>query len=155
MRARVERERAEKDERAGKIAFKTGPGGLMDVDFLAAGALLERGDERPLPEIPSNPAMLHSVTTGSALERLLDAYSELRRIEAVSRWVSGRAIEVFDPKSEAFMLAAELVEPPDEPHRLTVRIEASRATIRNAFQAVLTRGSIAALGAVPPRPGPQ
>ncbi|HME68438.1 MAG TPA: hypothetical protein VKM54_01030, partial [Myxococcota bacterium] len=155
MRARVERERAEKDERAGRIAFKTGPGGLMDVDFLAAGALLERGDEGPLPEIPSNPAMLRCAIAGPPLERLLDAYSELRRIEAVSRWVSGRAIELFDPKSETFALSAELADLPDGVDGLAARIEVSRATIRNAFQGVLTRGSIAALGAVPPAPPAQ
>jgi [glutamine synthetase] adenylyltransferase / [glutamine synthetase]-adenylyl-L-tyrosine phosphorylase len=143
MRKRVERERAEKDERAGRIAFKTGPGGLMDVDFLASGALLERGGAPP--EVPSNPALLRSVVAGPPLERLLDAYRELRRIEAVSRWVTGRAIEVFDPKSEAFALSAELADSRDGAHGLAACIEASRATIRNAFQEVLSRGSIVAL----------
>jgi len=147
MRARVERERAEKHERVGRIAFKTGPGGLMDVDFLAAGALLERGDKARPPGIPSNPALLHSVVAGSSLERLLEAYSELRQIEAVSRWASGRAIEVFDPKSEAFALSAELADCPGGVAGLAARIEASRTTIRNAFGSVLARGSIAALEA--------
>ena len=147
MRARVERERAEKDERAGRIALKTGPGGLMDIDFLASGALLERGDEGLPPEIPSNPAMLRSVVAGPPLERLLDAYSELRRIEAIARWVTGRAIEVLDPKSEAIALSAELADSPDGAYGLAARIEASRATIRHAFQRVLSRGSIAALAA--------
>ena len=147
MRARVERERAEKDERAGRVAFKTGPGGLMDVDFLAAGALLERGGERGAPEIPSNPAMLRSVIAGPLVERLLDAYSELRRVEAVLRWVAGRAIEVFDPKSEAFALSAELADSTDGVDGLAARIETCRATIRSAFQGVLSRGSIAALAA--------
>jgi glutamine synthetase adenylyltransferase len=143
MRKRVERERAEKDERAGRIALKTGPGGLMDVDFLASGALLERGGAPP--EVPSNPALLRSVVAGPPLERLLDAYWELRRIEAVSRWVTGRAIEVFDPKSEAFALSAELADLRDGAGGLAACIEASRATIRNAFQDVLSRGSIVAL----------
>jgi glutamate-ammonia-ligase adenylyltransferase len=147
MRARVEQERAEKEERSGKIAFKTGPGGLMDVDFLAAGGILERGGERPPLEIPSNPAMLRSVVAGAPLERLLDAYSELREIEALARWVRGRAVEVFDPRSEAFALVAELADPPGGAGELRERIEAARATIREAFQSVLARGSIAALEA--------
>jgi glutamate-ammonia-ligase adenylyltransferase len=150
MRARVEEERAEKDERAGRIAFKTGPGGLMDVDFLAAAALLERGPKARLPEIPSNPAMLCSAVAGASLEGLLEAYRQLRRIEAIARWVSGRAIEVFDPRSEAFALCVELADLPDGVEGLRGCIEASRATIRDAFRAVLTRGSIDALGAAPP-----
>jgi glutamate-ammonia-ligase adenylyltransferase len=147
MRERVERERADKEERAGKIAFKTGRGGLMDVDFLAAGAFLERSDKGAPPEIPSNPAMLRSVVSGPLLEGLLDAYGELRRIEAVFRWVSGRAIEVFDPKSEAFLLCLELMDAPDGVEGLVAQIEASRSVIRKAFQGVLARGSIAALSA--------
>ncbi|HKE13160.1 MAG TPA: hypothetical protein VKE73_16460 [Myxococcota bacterium] len=153
MRARVELERAEKDERADRIAFKTGPGGLMDVDFLAAGAPLERGAAARLPEIPSNPALLCSTIPAPSLEGLLGAYRELRRIEAIARWVSGRAIEVFDPKSEAFALCAELADSSDGVDGLRARIEASRATIRAAFHAVLKRGSIDALSA-PPRRAP-
>ncbi len=145
MRARVEQERAEKDERAVKIAFKTGPGGLMDVDFLAAGGLLERRGVRPPPGIPSTPAMLRRVVAGAPLEQLLDAYSELREIEALARWVIGRAVEVFDPTSEAFVLSAELADPPGGVDGLRERIEASRAKIRCAFESVLARGSIAAL----------
>jgi glutamine synthetase adenylyltransferase len=153
MRARVEHERADKDERAGRIAFKTGPGGLMDVDFLAAAGLLERGREAKLPEIPSNPAMLRSAVAGAPLERLLDAYRALRRVEAIARWVSGRAVEVFDPKSEAFALCAELADlPGGGVEGLAAQIDASRAAVREAFEAVLKRGSIAALAAPPPRP---
>jgi len=147
MRARVERERAEKEERAGRIAFKTGPGGLMDVDFLAAGALLERGDAGSLPEIPSNPAMLRSVTRGPALETLLEAYGELRRIEALARWVSGRAIEVFDPKSEAFALSADVADPTQGVDGLLDRIASGRAAIRSTFHDVLSKGTIEALEA--------
>jgi glutamate-ammonia-ligase adenylyltransferase len=56
LRRRVEEERA----RAGKgeIAFKTGRGGIMDVEFLASGGLLERGRQcSSLPETRI-PAML-------------------------------------------------------------------------------------------------
>jgi glutamate-ammonia-ligase adenylyltransferase len=155
MRVRVEHERAEKDERAGRIAFKTGPGGLMDVDFLAAAGLLEQGPAAKLPEIPSNPAMLRSAVAGGLLERLLDAYRVLRGVEAIARWVSGRAIEVFDPKSEAFALCAELADLPGGVGGLVAHIAASRATIREAFQAVLRRGSIAALRAPQARSTPQ
>jgi len=88
------------------------------------------------------------------LEGLLDAYRELRGIEAVYRWVSGRAVEVFDPTSEAFALSAELADLPEGVAELAARIKASRATIREAFQAVLARGSIAALAAAP-EPSPQ
>ena len=63
LRARVERERAR--EGSGPLAFKTGPGGLMDIDFLAGGGLLERG-AREFPALPSVAALLACTLPGAA-----------------------------------------------------------------------------------------
>ena len=89
IRGRVEKERRTP---AGALSLKTGPGGLMDVDFLAGGALLER-PPAAYPEIPSGPAMLRAAHPGAASEALLADYTLLRRVEAAARWAAGRAVD--------------------------------------------------------------
>jgi glutamate-ammonia-ligase adenylyltransferase len=142
MRARVEAERGHEGD--GRIAFKTGPGGLMDVDFLGAGAVLERGAQRKPPDVPSNPALLRSMAEGEGVEALLAAYTELRRIEAAARWVSGRAIEALEPGAETFAFIAAVVDAA-RPRELLERVHRTRGQIRHAFSAVVREGSIAAL----------
>jgi len=61
LRRRVEDERGSGS--AARVALKTGPGGLMDVDFLAGGGLLERGAQR-LPALPSIAALLRACAAG-------------------------------------------------------------------------------------------
>lgn len=156
MRARVERERGA--EHDGRIAIKTGPGGLMDVDFLAAGAMLERGGELRAPALPSNTAMLRAAIAADApmvddrceadapAERLLGAYEALRRVEARARFASARAIEHLEPGTSGFVATAALVGPaPGDPHELARQIAESRRTIRGAWRRVTEVGSIAAL----------
>lgn len=142
MRERVERERA--DESGGAIAWKTGPGGMMDVDFLASGGFLERGLDAMAPEAPCNAALLRSVAGGSRVEALLDAYDALREIEARARFASGRAIEALDPASEAFVLTAALFGL-GECEALRARAEAARRKIRAGFTRVIEAGTIRAL----------
>ncbi len=142
MRARVEAERG--DESDGRIAFKTGPGGLMDVDFLGAGAVLERGAQRKPPDVPGNPALLRSMAHGEGVESLITAYTDLRRIEAAARWVSGRGVDALEPGAESFAFSAALMDAP-RPRDLLERVHETRAAIRRAFSAVVRAGSIAAL----------
>ena len=107
LRERVRADRG--DEAGGALAFKTGGGGLMDVDFLAGGGLLERGT-LTFPEFPSVPAMLRACASGPKVRVLLEDYRFLRVIEARARWVAGRGVETFAP-DHAGTLIAELVEP--------------------------------------------
>lgn len=143
LRARVERERG--SESGGSIALKTGPGGLMDADFLAAGALLERGAER-FPELPSVAAMLRAGARGPRVDALLEDYEWLRLVEARTRWCAGRAVESLDPDGARRARVAELVEPGLAPERLVARIAATRGRIRAAWNAVIAADTIAALG---------
>jgi glutamate-ammonia-ligase adenylyltransferase len=145
MRRRVERERGR--EGASQIAFKTGGGGLMDVDFLAAGAWLERGAHARPPALPSNPALLRAVVEGEGLERLLRAYQFLRLVEARLRWVSGRGVETLDPGSDALPIVAELTDPDLAPETLLLRIHQQRGIIREAFERVVRARTIEALAA--------
>lgn len=132
------------DERAGSdpaSAFKTGRGGLMDVDFLAAGGLLERGASE-YPACPSVPAMLRAVAPGEASEALLSDYRGLREIEACVRWVAGRGIETLP---DELGLAAELAEPGLDADALRERVARLRERIRTAYDAVIAAESIGAL----------
>ncbi len=143
MRLKVEAQRAR--EEGGRIAFKTGPGGLMDVDFLAAGATLERGAQAPFPAFPSNPALLRAMATSAATEQLLAAYTLLRRVEACARWVLGRAADVLEPEAESFEAIAALAFPGEAKGALGAHVARARRTIRSAFRAVVESGAIEAL----------
>ena len=105
LRARVERERAKED--AAQLAFKTGPGGLMDVDFLAGGGLLERG-ARDFPAFPSVAAMLACTLPEERTRALLADYGALRVVEARARWVAGRPVEEIPAAGEGLVAIAEL-----------------------------------------------
>jgi glutamate-ammonia-ligase adenylyltransferase len=140
LRDQVEAERAAVGD--GVIALKTGAGGLMDVDFLAGGGLLERGSEH-FPEVPSVPAMLRACASGASIDALIADYELLRRVEARMRWIAGRGVEVL--ADDAAAVVAELVVPGDGVETLRQRIGAARERIRAAFAAVVAAGSLSAL----------
>ena len=75
LRKRVHGERAR--ETATSVAIKTGPGGLMDVDFLAEGGLLERGAER-FPPLPAIPALLRDRVPYAVILVSLDDFPQIR-----------------------------------------------------------------------------
>ena len=141
LRRRVEAERAH--DTGGRVALKTGPGGLMDVDFLAGGGLLERGAAR-LPEVPSVPALLRACASGTRVDALIADYQTLRGVEARARWLAGRGVDTLEAPTAP--IVAELVEPGLDAADLSARIQAARVRIRAAFDAVVKSGSIDALG---------
>lgn len=143
MRSRVEAERGH-DPKQG-LAYKTGRGGLMDVEFLATGSMLERGEPLPTGALPTIPAMLRAATRGPRLERRLESYAFLRRVEACARWVVGRPVESLPTAAETVAAIAELVEPGSSPEQLPARIREARAGNRTDYDAVITAGTIRAL----------
>lgn len=144
LRGRVLRERGE--EKGSRIAFKAGRGGLMDLEFLAAGALLERARDAAPPAFPSVPAMLAAAGHPEAERRLLSAYALLRTVEARARWTAGRPVEHLRGEERELSAIAELVEPGLDPEALRERMDAARRTLAAAFEAVVEAGSIDALG---------
>jgi glutamine synthetase adenylyltransferase len=144
LRARVERERTKAG--SAPLAFKTGPGGLMDIDFLAGGGLLERG-ARELPAFPSVGAMLACALPDERTQRLRADYAALRILESRARWVAGRPVEEIPAEGEGLAAIAELVEPGLAPAALLERTQAVRSRIRAAYRAVVEAGSIEALPA--------
>jgi glutamate-ammonia-ligase adenylyltransferase len=142
LRQRVIDERARGDD--GASAFKTGAGGLMDVDFLAGGGLIERGAKH-FPELPSVRAMWAAALGAQAQPAVLGDYQTLRRVEACARWVAGRAVEQLPAE---LAITAELVEPGSSAEALRERVAGARRRIRAAYDRVVTQGTIAALDPV-------
>lgn len=145
LRRRVEQERAQE---SAAIAFKTGPGGLMDADFLAAGGLLERGAHASIA-IPSVGAMLRACAEGPEVETLLGHQRLLRRVEARARWTAGRGVEAVEREGPAAALVAALIEPGLDAAGLAECIEGARRPIRSAWDRVVAAETIGALGARP------
>jgi glutamate-ammonia-ligase adenylyltransferase len=142
LRRRVEAERAREGNNA--IAIKTGAGGLMDMDFLAGGGLLEAGTSA-FPQLPSVRAMLEACAVDLRTEALLRDYRLLRIAEAHARWVYGRSVEAIDATDAQFSTVAELVESGLSAAGLLERIAAARGRIRSAYAAVVRAGTIRAL----------
>jgi glutamate-ammonia-ligase adenylyltransferase len=142
LRAKVERERARASENT--IALKTGRGGLMDVDFLAAGGVLEVRPDR-FPLIPSVPAMLNAVADGAKATQLIEDYALLRLVESRARLITGRSVEDTRTDGDEFALLGELVDPDIEPPSLLEKISEAQDRIRTTFEAVVERDAISAL----------
>jgi glutamate-ammonia-ligase adenylyltransferase len=142
LRRRVEEERAR--ESPDVIALKTGAGGLMDVEFIAGGGLLEVGTHS-FPALPSVRAMVEACASGARIEALLEDYRLLRIAEARARWVAGRGIEILYAGDPQLPITAELVEPGLSPQALFERLRGARERIRGAYEAVIDGGTIGAL----------
>jgi glutamate-ammonia-ligase adenylyltransferase len=140
IRARVDAERGAETQ---GVPFKTGVGGLMDVDFLAGGALLERAVA--LPALPDVPALLRAAVRGPRVEAVLAGYELLRRVEASARWTAGRPVERLATDPAGLALVAELTEPGLSGDALLEQIDAVRARLRGAWADVISAGTIAAL----------
>jgi glutamate-ammonia-ligase adenylyltransferase len=144
IRGRVERERV--DATRGVLEFKTGAGGTMEVDFLAAGALLERRTAPAPGQLPSVPVMLGATLPAAGAADLSEAYAELRLIEACTRWVAGRGVETLRLASESAPLVAELLEPGCDVETLAQRVRDARRRVRRAYERVLDAGTVGVLG---------
>ena len=114
----------------------------MDIEFLAAGALLERGAVSGLPAVP---ALLRAHVQGERVEQLLEGYALLRRVESRSRWLAGRASETLPTQGESAEQIAELVAPGMTADALVRMLQRTCTQIRAAYRAVIHAGSIRAL----------
>jgi glutamate-ammonia-ligase adenylyltransferase len=104
MRGRIERERdmVSPPERA----FKTGPGGLVDFEFLVQLLQLRHGHAFPALRQPGTRRGLRTLAANglipdSSAACLLDHYDFLKRIEILLRADSNRAVSVLAASSEA------------------------------------------------------
>jgi glutamate-ammonia-ligase adenylyltransferase len=142
LRTRIEHERARPSEHT--IALKTGRGGLMDVDFLAAGGVLELRPDR-FPLLPSVPGMLNTIAQNPKVTQLLDDYALLRLVESRARLIAGRSVDDARTDGDQLALLGELVDPKIEPSALLEEISKAQERIRTAFESVVSHDAISAL----------
>lgn len=97
MRARIETERTPRGHDA--LAIKTGPGGLMDAEFLAQGCALERGWHEPNTLRALRRAQAEGALKPTDATKLIENYRRLRRVEAIlRRWsFAGETVLPTDP----------------------------------------------------------
>ena len=117
----------------------------MDVDFLAAGAQLERGAGHPPVAFPSAARLLGQVSEAAAVDPLLAAHRLLRVIEARARWVAAGPVEVLARDPDALALTADLVEPGLGPGELVEQLDQARTVVGAAIDRVIDADSIEAL----------
>ena len=97
-------------------------------------------------ETPAIPVMLRRTTSGPRLESLLEDYRLLRRTEAQTRWVAGRAIDALDVGRPEAAVVAELMEPGLTTAGLEQQVREAQCRVRAAYDGVLTAGTIDVLG---------
>jgi glutamate-ammonia-ligase adenylyltransferase len=139
MRRRVQAERTRPGKR---LSIKSGPGGIMEVDFLANGTILERGASAHPGPLPSIPAMLSAAGRGPRLNALQSAYRFLRRVQARARWAADRAVEDIPSDPASLAVLADLFEPGLEPSAFLERVEETCARNRDAYAKVIEAGTI-------------
>jgi glutamate-ammonia-ligase adenylyltransferase len=101
MRHRIEVERTPSGQEA--LAFKTGAGGLVDVEFLAQSLSMEHGWFEPNTLRSLEAARDRGVLDRGDAESLLGNFRELRRMESIlRRWsFEGEAVLPEDPAAQA------------------------------------------------------
>jgi hypothetical protein len=116
----------------------------MDVDFLAAGGVLESRPDR-FPPVPSVPTMLNTVAQGSKIAQLIEDYALLRLVESRARLIAGRSVEDARTDGDELALLGELVNPDIAPSALLEEISEAQGRIRTAFESVVEHDAISAL----------
>jgi glutamate-ammonia-ligase adenylyltransferase len=112
MRRRVETERG--DQKHVELEFKTGPGGLMDVEFVVQALQLRHGHAQPQLRTAHTLAALNrlaaiGVVDEQASHQLRRGYQFLRRIELVLRRVDNTSVSrIPDDEREQHFLAKRM-----------------------------------------------
>jgi len=100
MRRRIENERTPAGQDA--LAFKTGKGGLIDVEFAAQTLCLERGWREPNTLRALQLIREQQALTVSDADALIENYRELRRLEGILRRWSFEGEAVLPTDAAAF-----------------------------------------------------
>jgi glutamate-ammonia-ligase adenylyltransferase len=104
MRQRIEKERVAAGKQA--LAFKTGAGGLMDVEFIAQTLCLEHGWHEPNTLRALQRAQSTQVPPGNDLALLIENYRKLWRIEGIlRRWSYVGESELPDAPAPLYRVA--------------------------------------------------
>jgi glutamate-ammonia-ligase adenylyltransferase len=110
MRHRMETERG--DQRHVELEFKTGPGGLVDVEFLIQAMQLQHGHAHPQLRTAHTLAALNRLTALGLVEdrasfQLREGYLFLRKVESALRRDEGKAVSHLPVEAREQMLLAK------------------------------------------------
>ncbi|MGA2052826.1 MAG: hypothetical protein ABSH19_05890 [Opitutales bacterium] len=138
MRLRIE---TEKTRRTGaERAFKTGPGGLLDVEFAAQWLQLAHGWETPALRSPTTRTVLRAARDSGHLKTeqagaLLEHYEVLRHVEWALRRETGTGVSVLpEEPREVDALAVWLGRA--NGRELLAELRLRRAEVRQIFEEV-------------------
>lgn len=133
MRLRIERERTPKGKE--RLALKTGPGGLVDAEFIAQTLCLEHGWLEPNTLKALETARHSRALKPADAEALIANYRRLRRIEAIlRRWSYEGETELPDDPAPLYRVAVRCGFTRSE--SLIEAVDRYRHTIRSVYQKV-------------------
>ncbi len=119
-----------------QVDIKRGPGGLVDIEFIAQILVLKLGKKRPKLRLTGTRQVLLQVLQLHHLNRregrfLLDAYDRLREVEKAMRRASNQASQVLPGERELAPLARSLGQ--QEPEALLREVEDLMRETRRIF----------------------
>jgi glutamate-ammonia-ligase adenylyltransferase len=133
-------------EDAKQYNIKQGPGGLVDIDFLAQYLLLRHGRQRPRLQVPGTMNALKALKRAGILgagdaDRLCSAYLFLRKLESRMRVVANLSMSTLAREPERIGTLARRMgyEGTDGAagRRLLEEYEGLRAEVRALFDRLL------------------
>ncbi len=145
MRKRMEEELAKEEGRQYNI--KQGPGGLVDIEFLAQFLQLRHGKDHPRLRVPGTINALRSLERQDILghdagRMLRQAYLFLRRLESRLRIVANQSTSFLSRDPKVLTVLARRMGFPDGDggagSELLREYERTRRNVRNVFESTLT-----------------
>jgi glutamate-ammonia-ligase adenylyltransferase len=139
LRARMEQELAR--ESAGRWDLKTGRGGMVDVEFVAAALQLRHGHDHPRVRVRKTEDALDALHAEGLLDRrrhqgLVDGYRFLRRVESRLRIERDQAVHSLKHEDSKLAALARRIgyDGPDAGARLLRDVKATRERIRRIYE---------------------
>jgi [glutamine synthetase] adenylyltransferase / [glutamine synthetase]-adenylyl-L-tyrosine phosphorylase len=141
--AEIRRMRHRMEEGARATNLKRGPGGIVDIEFVAQVLQLVHGGREPALRTPETLAALQGLAAVGLLDAaesgfLERAYGQLRKIEGHLRLLDAPARHDFPTSPEEQRTLAHLLGH-SSPHDLVAEVEAITARTRRTFDAVFDR----------------
>jgi len=141
MRERIERERA---AAGGLASFKTGRGGLVDVEFLVQMLQLRHGHDHPAIRLRTTRAALAALAaegllTADEARTLVDGYAFLRAVESRLRLDCDQPVEALDDAAETLVPLARRLGYEGADADVAAALAADHARHRDGIRAVYDR----------------
>jgi glutamate-ammonia-ligase adenylyltransferase len=147
MRRRIENELGQ--ESATKLNLKQGPGGLLDVDFLAQMMALRHGEDHAALRVRDTLSLLHAIAEArlmpsGEIESLLDDYRFLAKLENRLRIESDHAVSALPTALDALTPIARKIGyiTPNAAKELLTALRLRLARVRTIFDVCFARETV-------------